>query len=386
MKHAYNGPPLLAGGYRIFFFAAALWAVVALVFWLFYLTGYASNFDTDMLQWHAHELVFGYGGAVVAGFALTAIPNWTGRAPVSGALLGALFLPWLVARIASLAVLAGYVDIATAALAETVFFIFFLGLATREVVAAQNARNYKIIVFFGLLVIAAAAGNLERAGVLDMGVAGWRAGLAALILLVCVIGGRIIPAFTGNWMRLQQMEKLPVPFGKFDAVCILITAAALGLFVDERDGTVMGGVAALAAGLNLMRMLRWRGWKTFSSPIVAVLHAPYLWVVVGFLLLALSAYGVVAQTAALHAWTIGGIGGMTLAVMSRASLGHAGLPLQDSPALSSIYLAINLAAAARVSAGIWLNWSPSLIELSGLLWCVAFLLFLVRFAPIYFRR
>lgn len=386
MEHAYKGLPLFAGGYRIFFFAAAVWAIVALVFWLFYLAGFIANVDADMLQWHAHELVFGYGGAVVAGFALTAIPNWTGRPSISGWLLGALFLPWLVARIASLLMLAGYANVAIPALVEAVFFTGFLGLATREVIAAKNTRNYKVIAFFGLLVTAAIVANLERTGVLDIVVAGWRGGLAALILLVSVIGGRIIPAFTGNWMRLQHMAKLPVPFSGFDAVCILVTIAALGLFVGDYDGTIMGVIAALAAGINLIRMVRWRGWKTLKSPIVAVLHISYLWIVVGFLLLALAAYGVVAQTAALHAWTIGGVGGMTLAVMSRASLGHAGLPLENSAALTSIYLAINLAAVTRVSAGIWFNWSTALIELSGLLWSIAFLLFVVRFAPIYFKR
>lgn len=380
------GPAILAGGYRIFFSAAAVWAVTALTVWLLYLTGFLGGIDADMLAWHAHELVFGYGGAVVAGFALTAIPNWTGRKPVSGTPLGMLFLIWLLARMTSLAMLAGYIGATIPALAESIFFISFFGLAAREVLAAHNARNYKIIAIFGFLLATAIGANLQRMGVSDIAISGWRPGLGVLILLICIIGGRIIPAFTGNWMRQQHMEKMPVPFNKFDAATILATAAALGLFVVEYSGKELPVFAALAAVLNLTRLVRWRGWKTTSSPIVLMLHVSYLWIPLGFLMLALAGFGLVAETSALHAWTVGGIGGMTLAVMTRASLGHAGMPLDDSVLLTSIYLGITLSALVRVSAGIWPDTFQIMIQASGLLWCAAFLLFLWRFAPIHFAK
>lgn len=386
MESIYKGPAILAGGYRVFFFAAAVWAVTALAVWLLYLAGFSGAIDADMLAWHAHELVFGYGGAVITGFALTAIPNWTGRKPVAGMLLGMLFLVWFFARMASLAMLAGHIGVTIPALAESMFFILFFCLSAREVVAAHNVRNFKIIAIFSFLLAAAISANLQRMGLLDIAISGWRAGLGVLILLISIIGGRIIPAFTGNWMRRQQMDKMPVSFSKFDAATILVTAAALGLFMVEYSGESLPVVTALAAGLNLIRLLRWRGWKTISSPIVLMLHVSYLWIPAGFLMLALAHLGLLAETAALHAWTVGGIGGMTLAVMTRASLGHAGLPLEDSVLLTSIYLSVTLSALVRVSAGIWPDTPQMMIQASGLLWCAAFLLFLWRFTPIHFAK
>jgi uncharacterized protein involved in response to NO len=219
--------------------------------------------------------------------------------------------------------------------------------------------------------------------VIDLPIMGWRLGLSVLLLLICVIGGRIIPAFTGNWLRSQGIKILPVMFGRFDAVCILSAVVTFVFFIMESAGTLFLVLTLFTAALHLARLYRWRGWQTRTSPIVLILHVSYLWVPVGFLLLALAELGLLTEAVALHAWTIGAVGSTTLAVMTRASLGHAGLPLENSRGLSVIYLAISLAVVLRVGAGIWFDYSSYLINISGVLWAVAYLTFLIRFAPLY---
>ena len=188
-KPAYAGPAILAGSFRVFFFFASLWAIASLVFWLLYISSMAGDLGAmqNMLAWHAHELVYGYGGAVVAGFAFTAIPNWTGRTPVRGFELGLLFAPWLLARLAAISLLFGAEVEGQRAVAEIAFFSLFLLFAAREVIAGKNWRNMKIIVFFAALVTAAVFANLERLGVVELVLPGWQAGLFILLLLICVI-------------------------------------------------------------------------------------------------------------------------------------------------------------------------------------------------------
>lgn len=386
----YKGPAILAGGYRAFFFFAALWAFVSLIVWVGSMAGVGGldAVDVDMLQWHGHALIFGYGGAVIAGFALTAIPNWTGRPPVRGMLLLALVLPWLVARSAELMSLVGYDVDVIRVFGEMLFFVVFVGVAAREVIAGKNWRNIKVVVFFSAFMAAALLANLDRLEVIELPFAGWFLGLAIILTLISVIGGRIIPAFTGNWMQKEGLNPKPTMFNRFDVLVILVTIAALVFLIGNWSELMTGITAAVAGCLHLMRLARWRGWQTLKSPIVVVLHVSYLWVPVGFALVSLAAFGLGGMEimSAIHAWTVGAIGSTTLAVMTRASLGHAGLPLQDSGLLTSIYAAINLAALCRVVAiyggadfGLFIN-------VAGLLWCGAFGLFLLAFTPVYFRK
>ncbi|MEX0298722.1 MAG: NnrS family protein, partial [Kordiimonas sp.] len=290
---SYQGPAILAGGYRIFFFLAALWAFVSLTLWVSYLAGLtAQEANVDVLLWHGHALIYGYSGAVVAGFALTAIPNWTGRLPVRGWLLFALVLPWLVARFAELLSLYDAAIPELRVAGEMLFFLLFVGIAAREVIAGKNWRNIKIVVFFAAFMVMALLSNLDRLEVITLPFSGWMLGLAVILTLISVIGGRIIPAFTGNWMRQQRLEPLPVMFNKFDALTILVTIGALVSFIGAWSVVVTGVSATIAGVLHLVRLARWRGWKTGKSPIVTVLHVSYLWVPIGFGLLALASFGV----------------------------------------------------------------------------------------------
>ena len=386
-KAAYSGPRILAGGYRILFPLAALWAVLSVAMWVIFLV-FNQEFGAgvDMFSWHAHGLVFGYGGAVVAGFALTAIPNWTGRTPVRGWALGALVFPWLVARVCELLLLGGYGAEAIRFVSEMIFFSLFLAVAAREVILGKNWRNLKVVLVFGLLVASAFTANLARVGAIELPFLPSLGGLVVLLVLITIIGGRIIPAFTANWLKGKGKTALPIMFNRFDGLAILLGAGVLVAFLMGAEGILFAGGCGLAAILHFIRLARWQGLQTFGSPIVLVLHTSYLWVPVGFLLLALASSGMVPVSAALHAWTIGGIGSTTLAVMSRASLGHAGLPLADSRLLTSLYVSINLAAISRVLAAVWPTGYDVFLVASAILWCTAFGLFLWRFVPLAFAR
>ena len=384
----YTGPAILAGGYRVFFVGAALWAVASLTLWLLYISSLGGDLgaNQNMLAWHAHELVYGYGGAVVAGFALTAIPNWTGRKPVRGMELGLLFVLWLTARTTAVMLLYGMDTEHPRAVAEIAFYGLFILLAAREIISGKNWRNLKIVAVFSLLGAAALAANMQRLGTFSGALSGWETGLSVLLLLICIIGGRIIPAFTANWMRAEGMEKLPIMFGRFDAVAIFAAAGVLLAYLLGGGGPTFTAAAALAAGLHYMRLYRWRGLETVRSPIVAVLHISYFWVPTGFLLMALAEAGFISDIAALHAFAVGGIGSTTLAIMTRASLGHAGLPLQDSRLLTGIYAAINMAAVTRIIATLWFEQYENFLSVSGVLWAAAYLLFAYKFVPLAFRK
>lgn len=392
MTVPYNGPAIFAGSFRVFFFSAALWAIVSLGSWIIYLAA-GMELVGDVTSWHAHELIYGYGGAVVAGFAFTAIPNWTGRTPVRGGTLALMFGLWFIARLAAALMLFDIQTINLASVSEILFFTMFVGLAAREVIAGGNKRNFKIIAVFVLFFLSALVANLNRLELLEVPFLPWQTGLAILLLLICIIGGRIIPAFTANWLKKKLVEagvpnmenQLPVMFNKFDVVVILFTLLTFVLFIaDYSDLTIFTSAAAMV--LHVIRLMRWKGLKTFSSPIVLVLHISYLWVPVGFALLALSGMDLIDETTALHAWTIGAMGSTTLAVMTRATLGHANLPLEDSVVLTAIYTAVNLAAVLRIAAAFMYDHYDMLIRASGGMWLLAFGLFVLKFGPIHFAR
>ena len=392
MTVPYNGPAIFAGSFRVFFFSAALWAIVSLGSWIIYLAA-GMELVGDVTSWHAHELIYGYGGAVVAGFAFTAIPNWTGRTPVRGGTLALMFGLWFIARLAAALMLFDIQTINLASVSEILFFTMFVGLAAREVIAGGNKRNFKIIAVFVLFFLSALVANLNRLELLEVPFLPWQTGLAILLLLICIIGGRIIPAFTANWLKKKLVEagvpnmenQLPVMFNKFDVVVILFTLLTFVLFIaDYSDLTIFTSAAAMV--LHVIRLMRWKGLKAFSSPIVLVLHISYLWVPVGFALLALSGMDLIDETTALHAWTIGAMGSTTLAVMTRATLGHANLPLEDSVVLTAIYTAVNLAAVLRIAAAFMYDHYDMLIRASGGMWLLAFGLFVLKFGPIHFAR
>jgi uncharacterized protein involved in response to NO len=336
------------------------------------------------LEWHAHELIYGYVPAIVAGFLLTAVPNWTGRLPVVGGRLAVLFLIWIAGRIAiffSLWIGAGI------AAAVDLSFLAALGLViAREIVASNNTRNLKVLAGVALLLTGNALFHLEAITGFGDG-HGVRLGIAAAILLIMLIGGRIIPSFTRNWLARQSAGRLPTPFDRFDAVIMLVSGVALASWVIAPHAATTAMLALAAAVLNVVRLGRWAGERTAADPLVLILHVAYAFVPIGFFLLALGIArpDIVARSGALHGWTAGAIGIMTLAVMTRASLGHTGQPLTATRPIQFIYLAAIVAALARTAAAFDLLREP-MLHLSATAWVAAFGGFVIVFGPLLLRR
>jgi uncharacterized protein involved in response to NO len=378
-------PPILRGGFRPFFLGGAGWAALALGLWLLAFFGSLSLPGVfDPLAWHRHEMLFGFVGAVVAGFLLTAIPNWTGRLPIAGMPLAALFALWAAGRLALL--WSGTIGLGVAAAIDVGFYLVLAGVAGREVLAAKN-RNLPIVGLVFLFGLANAADYAGAAGLIADPEAGYRGGIALVVLMISLIGGRIVPSFTRNWMTKNGIsDGLPGQPGIFDHFAIGMTALALLGWALSPDAYSVGLGLAIAGVLQLARLLRWRGWRTVRDPLVLILHVGYAWLPVGLLLLGWSIVGTaIPRTAAIHALTAGAMATMILAVMTRATLGHTGRDLEANAATVAIYALVTLGAAARLIATLGGFDYRMGIEVSGALWGGAMLLFALAYGPILFR-
>ena len=377
-------PPILHYGFRPFFFLAALHAGLAIPVWL---GAYFGGFDIvgpfGGMHWHAHEMLFGYLAAVIAGFILTAIPNWTGRLPLSGWPLAMLVGLWLAGRAACLASpdpwLAMAVDLA--------FPVTLAFAIWREVAAGKNWKNAPVAVMITLFGVANAADHLANAGVLDHDL-GQRLALAVAGMLIALIGGRIVPSFTRNWLVKEGSTALPAPFGQPEKAALAATAAAMLGWVVMPDNVLVGVFLFAAGALLAVRLFRWSGVATMREPILLVLHVGYGWLAVSFALLGLAIMlpDKVPHSAALHALTAGAVGTMTLAVMTRASLGHTGRAIVADRFVIAMYAMVSAGAGLRVAAPFAGDWYGHILACGGTLWAGAFLLFAVRYAPILWRR
>jgi uncharacterized protein involved in response to NO len=378
-------PPILRGGFRPFFFGGAAWGLIAILLWLCSLAGAITLLTTfDPLAWHRHEMLFGFAGAVIAGFLLTAIPNWTGRLPIAGKPLLALFGLWATARLALL--FSASIGRFPAAAIDAGFFFVLALVGAREVLAARN-RNVPIVGVVLLFGIADAIDHAGAAGWLDADL-GWQLGLALVILLISLVGGRIVPSFTRNWMAKRGLShRLPSQPGRFDLLVIGATAVALLAWVTAPAGWVSGGLLVAAAFLQAARLARWGGFRAASDPLVLILHVGYAWIPVGLLLLGLSLAGLdIPRSAAVHALTAGAMTTMILAVMTRASLGHTGRELKAGRATVVLYALVTAGAVVRVAAslGAAANYDLAL-HVAGAAWGGALLLFLIAYAPVLWR-
>jgi uncharacterized protein involved in response to NO len=322
-------------------------------------------------------MVVGYVGAVVAGFLLTAVPNWTGTAPLAGGPLAALAALWLAGRAAPW--LGAVPDWLAAGL--DVAFLPALGLAVaRPLIAARKPRNAVFLGFLGLLTAASALVHAEGLGLApDTGAPGVRLGLDTAILMIAIIGGRIVPTFTANALatRGEPAELARRPTIELLAILATILFLAGDVLVP---GTVVAGAAALAAAaLHGLRLSGWRTRRTLGSPILWVLHLGYAWLAAGLAIKGIADLTtLVPETVALHGLTVGAIGTMTIAVMSRATLGHTGRPLVAPRVVVLAYLLVSASAIARLAAGFL---GPSANIAAAALWVAAFGLFLGALAP-----
>lgn len=374
--------PFLRGGFRPFFFAAAAWGVIALALWLCVLAGelaIPSRFDGA--AWHRHEMLFGFVGAAVSGFVLTAVPNWTGRLPIAGPPLLMLFGLWAVGRVAVL--FSDMIGGIPAAILDAGFY-FVLGLLAAREVAASNNRNMPVVGVVLLFGVADAVDHTEAAGLLGGAGIGWRGAVALIVLLISLIGGRIMPSFTRNWMVKQGMgQNLPTQPQSLDLLVIAGTLIALVLWLAFPANSLTGFSLIIAAALQALRLSRWGGWRTAADPMVLILHIAYAWLPIGLFLLGLAVAGSdIPTSAGIHALTAGAMTTMILAVMTRATLGHTGRELKASRMTVGLYACVTFGALLRVIASLGVGDVMLLIDISGALWIAALILFLAAYGPI----
>ncbi|MGO3934250.1 NnrS family protein [Rhodopseudomonas pseudopalustris] len=390
MQHFWTGPALFSYGFRPFFLFGALHAALMVGLWVPWYLGFIhlpSAFPP--VVWHSHELLFGYVPAIMAGFLLTAVPNWTGRPPIVGWPLIGLFALWLLGRAGvALSNLSPPAVVATFSLA---FLLALFAVLAREIVAAKNWRNLKLLAGIGVLTLAQALFHYEI----------WRYGratygdhlaLAAALTMIIIVGGRIVPSFTGNWLKQENPGALPASPGPFDRVAAIVGIAGLlawgGAPSIPAAHTAVAGLLLIAGLLQGIRQLRWRPERTLAEPLVAVLHLGYAFLPLGFLLAAYALWTAEksAATAATHAWTVGAIGLMTLAVMTRAIRGHTGHPLTAPFGTIVIYALMATAAATRITAALLPETAFVVLSLSGAAWVGAFVLFASLYGPMLLRR
>lgn len=377
--------PLFSYGFRPFFLGGALWAFIAMLLWIGLLSGaltFAGSYGA--VPWHIHEFLFGYISAVLTGFLLTAVPNWTGRLPLRGGSLLVLFLVWLAGRIAML--MTAKLGTPLAAVIDGAYLWVLTFVILREILAGNNWRNLKVMVLVAIVASANTFFHIEviRSGAPDVGS---RIGVAAIVALIILIGGRITPSFTHNWLVKQNVRRLPAPLGRFDIFVMALSALALVLWVIAPHWQPAGAMLLIVAALLLMRLARWQGLRTWRAPIVLILHIGYLFLPLGALLLGISilSTATLTETGALHAWTTGAMGVMTLAVMTRATRGHTGRAIEAPLTTSAIYLAIILAAMFRIVAPLLPAVYLPLIYTSALCWLLAFGGFVLVYGPMLLR-
>jgi uncharacterized protein involved in response to NO len=378
---AYAGPAILSYGFRPFFLCGALFAALAIALWLPQFFGEISlpNVFAPPV-WHAHEMLFGFVPAIVTGFLLTAIPNWTGRLPLQGMPLLALLLVWLAGRIAIAA--SGAIGWAPTMALDCAYLLVLALVIAREIVAGKNWRNLKVLVIIALLFAANVAFHIEAhvTGAANMSE---RAAIAAIVALVTLIGGRVTPSFTRNWLVRENPGRLPASADRLDAGCVAISVVALVCWSAASASIVTAAFLSAAAVAQAIRLARWVGWRAWRDPLVLVLHIFYGFIPLGFLLNACAILhpDMVPPSAGVHAWTIGAGGGMILAVMTRATLGHTGRALVASRATVFIYIALAVSALARIAAALDPQRSYELLHLAAAGWILAFVGFAAVYGP-----
>lgn len=381
-RPASRAPVLFAYGFRPFFLLAGLMAATGLAVWLLALaTGTLSADGPAPRWWHGHEMLFGFVSAAVAGFLLTAVPNWTGGKALSGGPLIALVALWLAGRLAVNPIIP--LPPVAALLVDAAFYPCLAAAVGPAIVRCGQRQN---LLFPGLLLVLGVANGLDHA----LG-AGWvqtdvgqRLAVGVMALILAIIGGRVVPAFTVNALRSRGVDVTPVGWSGLDTAAL---AAVVLLLLADVSGVGAGptGLIALAtAVLHGARLLRWHGHRVLDQPIVWVLHLGYAWLVAGFALKAAWLLaGTGTSTSWLHALTAGAFSTMILGIMTRAALGHTGRPLEVSPTVVAAYGVLTAAALARVCAPFWTGTGyQHAVTLAGGLWILAWVLYLVVYVPI----
>jgi len=365
-------------GFRPFYLLASLFAAASVLLWAAQFSGLLPGAYLRGPLWHGHEMLFGFTLAVIAGFLLTAVRNWTGLPTPDGLPLMALAALWVAGRVLVLT------PFALAAAVTNAAFPVALAVAIGiPLVRSGNARNY---FFIGLLLLL--GGLILGIHLVLLGAVeapprlGLWLGLDVVMFIMAVMGGRVIPMFTNNGVPGTNAAHHPL-VEKFALGSILLLFVADAL---QAPPAIVTAVALFATAAHGARLALWRSWRTFSTPLVWILHAAYAWIVVHLALRGASGLGLVAESVAIHALTVGAIGGLTLGMMTRTARGHTGRPLKADRYEVTMYLLVQAAALVRVFGGMV---SPELflgsVQLSGVLWAAAFGLYAVRYWPVLSR-
>lgn len=380
-----NALAVLAKGFRPFFLLAALYALVMVPLWLAILNGkLAPSSYLPPIAWHAHEMTFGFVSAVVAGFLLTAVGNWTQRETATGVPLAGLALLWFAGRLAML--FAGALPRGVPAAVDLAFLPVLAAVLARPLLAAKNHRNLVMLAILLALFAANLVVHLEALTLLPSGSARLASLLSVdvILLLILLIGGRVFPMFTRNASGVATIRNIPW----LDRSCVAAMAALLAWdAVAPSESRVGPAVAGLVGLLAAARAVHWGARHSLRDPLLWVLHVGYGWLVVGLLLRATAGLlGAPTSSVGTHALTVGAIGTLTLGMMARVTLGHTGRMLVAPSSMTAAFVAITLAALARVF-GPWLVPGQYLVGLvaAGIFWVLAFAVFLIAHFPMLCR-
>jgi Uncharacterized protein involved in response to NO len=356
-----------------------MFAVILMGLWVpSFIGGRALSTYYGQISWHSHEMIFGYAAGVIAGFLLTAVRNWTGLATATGSSLAVLVALWLLGRI-----LPFFVETIPGWLISVVDLAFLPALTASIAVPLIRHAEKRNLLFLPLM-LALFAGNLLvhlelLGGVPGVARYGIFLGLYLIILLIVIMGGRVIPFFTERALSGVVIKRRPLIEWLAPVTVIAFMLAEL-LFPNSQVAGVLAGLAAI---INAIRVVSWYSHRCWQVPLLWVLHLGYGWIVVGFLLKAAAAFGLIAAQFTIHAFTVGGIGVLTFGMMARVALGHTARPLRVGSSMAVAFALLNVAAIFRGLLPAFLPlWFSQLILLSGLLWIAAFLVFVIVYMPI----
>jgi uncharacterized protein involved in response to NO len=369
---------LWALGFRPFYLLAASFAALSVALWVLQYSGFVQAGVLRGAAWHGHEMIFGYAFAVVAGFLLTAVRNWTQRDTPTGAWLAALVLLWVAGRILVMTPFA-----LAAALVNAAFPLAVAVAIGVPLVASGNRRNYFFMALLAGAGVAVLLFHLSNMGAVEWPARiGLQAGLDLMLFIIAVVAGRVIPMFTNNGVpgagawRTPWLEKISL-----GSVLLLLAFDIAGI-----GGWPLVMLALAAALVHGSRLAFWHPWRTLKTPLVWVLHASYAWIPVHLVLRAAAEGQLVAAPLAVHALTIGAIGGMTVGMMTRTARGHSGRPLVADRAEVACYALVQAAAIVRVVGGLAIPAAYlQAVWISAGLWSAAFALYVVRYWPVLTR-
>ncbi len=375
-----------AYGFRPFFLLAGIQAVVSVCAWLWlYRGGMAPLAALPPQYWHVHEMIYGFIVAAIAGFMLTAVPSWTGTRGFAGRPLQLLVFLWLAGRVAFM--FANSIPFWVLAVLELAFLPALIVTLSPSLLRTINRNTPLLLV---LLVIWLSdlifVAGLAQQDVILSG-RGLRVGLDLVLVLITVIGGRIVPAFTGSALRSSGIDARMRSYALLDRTTIALMLAFAIADIAASQHALTGYIAAVAALAQVWRLSGWQGWRTGSQPVVWILHVAYLWLPIGLCLKALSVLGDVWWAAYWqHAFGAGAAGTMILAVMTRASLGHTGRSLQVHKVIAVAYALLVLSVTVRVFGPALLPMQyQGIVVVAGSLWVLAFAMYLVIYTPILLR-